>query len=149
MVRLAPGQWQVLRARKASPQRQPAPRPRCRESVQAVLAGVENPHGLEELSIGALYLFQVRQGRLPGAAIGIALPAQRGTSYLCEHPHPNTPTPPSAPPPACCCTARASRPAYLGSLRSMLCIASTNLGPLLDFCAPLPAGVGPASRGGG
>ena len=31
----------------------------CRECVAAVLAGVENPHGLEDLSIGALYLFQV------------------------------------------------------------------------------------------
>lgn len=29
------------------------------ECVAAVLAGVENPHGLEEMSIGALYLFQV------------------------------------------------------------------------------------------
>lgn len=31
----------------------------CRESTLAVLAGVENPHGHEELSTGALYLFQV------------------------------------------------------------------------------------------
>lgn len=37
----------------------PLPPSRRSECVAAVLAGVQNPHGHEELSIGALHLFQV------------------------------------------------------------------------------------------